>query len=139
MTKPNLFILGAPKCGTTALRDYLGSHPEVFSCAPDEPHFFSTDLVGRSTELSEKQYLRKYFSGVKKHHKIIIDKSTWYLYSKNAVSNILRFNPDSKFIVMVRNPVDMDYSLHSQLLWTGEEDISDFETSWHLQDDAVEY
>ena len=47
---PNFFIVGAPKCGTTALYEYLSSHPDVFLCDPKEPNYFSCDFatLGRS-------------------------------------------------------------------------------------------
>ena len=35
---------------------------------------------------------------------------------------------------MFRNPVDMVYSLHSQLLYVAQENETDFETAWRLQD-----
>jgi len=133
MRKPNLFIIGAPKCGTTALREYLGSHPNVYVCMPEEPHVFCTDLKGRYNRITEYEYLQKYFQGVDSGHKVIVDKSTWYLYSKSAVRNILKFNAGAKFIVMVRNPIDMAYSLHSELLWTGEEEVYDFASAYRLQ------
>lgn len=133
MRKPNLFIIGAPKCGTTALREYLSSHPNVYVCKPEEPHVFCSDLKGRYNQVTEYEYLQKYFQGVNSGHKVVVDKSTWYLYSKSAVRNILKFNADAKFIVMVRNPIDMAYSLHSELLWTGEEEVYDFASAYRLQ------
>ncbi|WP_446372557.1 sulfotransferase [Coleofasciculus sp. D1-CHI-01] len=30
MNKPDFFIVGAPKCGTTSLCKYLDQHPDVF-------------------------------------------------------------------------------------------------------------
>ena len=39
MKKPNLFIVGAPKCGTTFLYHYLKQHPEIFFPDFKEPHF----------------------------------------------------------------------------------------------------
>ena len=44
---PNLFVVGAPKAGTTALASYLASHPEVF-VADKELSYFGSDLVFRS-------------------------------------------------------------------------------------------
>jgi hypothetical protein len=52
--KPNFFIVGAPKCGTTALSEYLRSHPDVFFSSPKEPllhrrgapEAFATNLRG---------------------------------------------------------------------------------------------
>jgi hypothetical protein len=43
LRKPNFFILGAPKCGTTSLAEWLGTHPNIFLSAVKEPHFFNTD------------------------------------------------------------------------------------------------
>ena len=45
---PNLFIIGAPKSGTTSLYQYLRSHPNIFMCTPKEPNYFSNDLNGLS-------------------------------------------------------------------------------------------
>jgi hypothetical protein len=42
--KPNFFIVGAPKCGTTALYEYLRGHPSIFMPKYKEPHFFAQDL-----------------------------------------------------------------------------------------------
>ncbi|MGI0040227.1 MAG: sulfotransferase, partial [Nitrososphaera sp.] len=42
MRKPDFFIVGAPKCGTTAIQYYLGQHPDIF--LPDkEMDFFGSD------------------------------------------------------------------------------------------------
>ena len=50
--RPNFFIVGAPKCGTTSLDEYLRQHPNVFISRPKEPHYFSTDLNNRLFEIS---------------------------------------------------------------------------------------
>ncbi len=39
---PNLYIVGAPKCGTTSVAEYLRKHPQVFIPEMKEPHFFMT-------------------------------------------------------------------------------------------------
>lgn len=44
-TKPNLFIIGAAKCGTTSLHNHLARHPDIFMSEPKEPGFF-TPAVG---------------------------------------------------------------------------------------------
>ena len=44
MNKPDFFIVGALKCGTTSLYEYLRQHPEVFMSRIKEPHFFGRDL-----------------------------------------------------------------------------------------------
>ena len=42
--RPNFFLIGAPKCGTTALSEYLRTHPSVFVTEPKEPNFFNRDF-----------------------------------------------------------------------------------------------
>jgi hypothetical protein len=37
---PNFLIVGAPKCGTTALYHYLRQHPQVFLPRRKEPYYF---------------------------------------------------------------------------------------------------
>ena len=44
MKYPNFFILGAPRCGTTSLCDYLRTNPRVFVSRPKEIHFFAEDF-----------------------------------------------------------------------------------------------
>ncbi|MFP3938560.1 MAG: sulfotransferase [Phycisphaerae bacterium] len=48
MRKPNFFIIGAPKCGTTALHHYLSEHPRVFMSQPKEAGFLCADIPGKS-------------------------------------------------------------------------------------------
>ena len=44
--QPNLFIVGAPKCGTTAWVEYLSTHPDVYFSPVKEPLHFCTDFPG---------------------------------------------------------------------------------------------
>lgn len=49
--KPNLFIIGVPKSGTTSLGEYLRTHPNIFFSTPKEISFFGKDysLLSRPT------------------------------------------------------------------------------------------
>ncbi|OYW64524.1 MAG: hypothetical protein B7Y26_07265 [Hydrogenophilales bacterium 16-64-46] len=133
MIRPNFFIVGAPKCGTTALASYLRDHPAVFLTDPKEPHFFATDMDVHRYVRTEEAYLAL-FKHAKQHHHAIGEASVGYLFSAVALANIRRFNPDARIIAMVRNPVDMVQSLHRQLVYAGYEDEPDFEKAWRLQD-----
>lgn len=132
MTKPNAFILGAPKCGTTTLAAWLADHPQAFFCPTKEPHFFNFDYGPRRFR-SLARY-EKLFDRAEDRHRAITEASTTYLYSRTAVPAILHYSERPKFIVTIRNPVDMAPSQHSQMLFNGEEDIEDFEHAWRLQD-----
>lgn len=130
MKRPDFFILGAPKCGTTSLDAYLASHPGIFT-ARKEPHYFNTDDNYRLT--ADLPGYEALFAGATDSHAAVGEASVRYLHSRDAVANILRYNADAKFIVMVRNPVDMAHSWHGQLLFNGEEDTPDFRAAWDLQ------
>lgn len=134
MRKPNFFLVGGPKCGTTSLQEYLAGHPQIFMCTPKEPCYFDNDLPWPDSPRSESEYLRL-FEPANGGHLAVGEASTNYLYSRVAVGNILTFNPEARFIVMIRNPIDMAMSLHSYSFQELTEDVEDFEAAWRLQDE----
>lgn len=132
MRKPDLFIVGAPKCGTTALAKYLGEHPAIFMSTPKEPHYFATDLPGYRV-ISTADAYADLFAGATESQTVLGEASVFYLYSREAIPAIRTYNPQAKIIVMLRNPVDMVYSMHAQVLHSTDEDQPDFLTAWQLQ------
>lgn len=133
MRKPNFFIVGAPKCGTTALHAYLGTHPNLFLCEPKEPNYFSTDFPTHRYVTEEKDYLRL-FANASDDESLLGEASAWYLYSSEAIPNINKFDPQAKIIAMVRNPIEMVPSLHGMLLRYFAEDEKNLERAWDLQE-----
>jgi hypothetical protein len=133
MKKPNFFIIGAPKCGTTSLVDWLGQHSRVFMSAFKEPHYFNTDDSFRFVH-DEKYYL-DLFRDAGPEHLAVGEGSTWYLFSKTAVPEIERFTSGAaRYIVCLRNPVEMVHSLHGQIFFSGNENERDFCKAWNLQE-----
>lgn len=133
--RPNTFLIGAPKCGTTALAHYLSEHPAVFLGYPKEPSFWSTDLT-RSDTVTKLTCLDDYldlYAGAG-DARVILDASTRYLFSDVAVPAILDFDPAAKFIVMLRNPVEVAQAYHMEKHFNLFEDVADFEAAWHLQE-----
>lgn len=139
--KPNLFIVGQPKSGTTALHQFLGQHPEIFMSSIKEPHFFCSDFHLESDRAYGKQrffdfrnesaYLQLFAkaNGVK----IAGESSTNYLYSHVAAEKIYNFNPDAKIIIILREPAKFLYSLHSHYVKFTEENEPDFLTALALE------
>src|SRR5262249_26128809 len=126
MRKPDFFIVGAPKCGTTALNDYLQAHPEIFIPAKKEIHFFGADLPFlKGKRVTEQEYMT-YFAPAG-NEKRVGESSVWYLYSQQAAAEIKAFSPAARIIIMLRNPVDMMYSLHSQRVYNDNENLVKFE------------
>jgi len=128
---PDFFIVGAPKCGTTALYSYLAEHPDVFLPSNKEPHYFADDLASPYYVRSEAAY-RALFAAAGEHQSIG-EASVWYLFSEVAPTRIRDAVPGARLIVMVRRPVELFLSLHNQTLMSHYEDESDPEKAWHLQ------
>ena len=133
MTRPSFFLVGAPKCGTTALCKYLGQHPDICISTPKEVNYFDTDFKTKKSARSLSEYLEKFTDG---DGKLCGEGSTSYLYSKEAAQNIHQFNPDAKIIIMLRDPVTVMQSFHSQLLFNGSsENVEDFAQAIALEPD----
>ncbi|MCX8012059.1 MAG: sulfotransferase [Desulfobacterota bacterium] len=134
--KPNFFIIGAPKAGTTALSEYLRSHPNVYFSQPKEPEYFATDFkrVNFGYFNNFDNYMGLFKKANSSIHKAIGEGSAIYIFSKVAVENILKFQPNAKLIVSVRNPAELVISLHSQLLKNGFENERVFIKAWQLEE-----
>jgi len=124
MPRPDFFIVGAFKSGSTALYDGLRRHPQIFMPFHKEPLYFGDDLTRRYGRINEADYLRL-FKGAKPGQRIG-EASTWYLYSTSAAREIKEFSPDAQIMVVLRNPVDVMYAQHNQLIFNVIEDIPDF-------------
>ena len=134
--RPNFFLVGAPKCGTTSVYTYLGEHPDIYLPNAKEPQFFCTDFPAYR-EWTTFNSLDRYLALYRKAHSrytAIGDASTFYLYSKNAIRNAYEFNQSARFIAMVRSPIEMAASLHSHYVYKFREVETSFETAWRLQD-----
>lgn len=149
---PNFFVVGAAKAGTTSLYYYLKQHPEIYMSPIKEPHFFSKDInvnlfrkdYRKSVSIDTKSYFSKpklkelhsvfiteYEDYVKlfrevKDEKAIGEASGSYLYSKVAAREIYKFNPNSKIIIILRDPIERAYSHYIMDLMSGFTDKADF-------------
>lgn len=149
---PDFFIVGAPKCGTTAMADYLGQHPEVGMAAAKERHYFGSDLHPRLARRRDRrarpaqrqewldqrrdEYL-ELFTAVQDRRRLG-EASVWYLYSSEAAGEIKEFSPEADIIAMLRNPLEMLPSLHSQFVHVGIEPVEDFEQALALDEERLQ-
>lgn len=121
--KVDFMIVGAQKCGTTTLFDILDGHPAIEGCRGKEPHFFSTS--------------RDWKKDLHKYHRLFNDKekdvlhfeaSTTYTFyplrNLRIWSDIYDYNPNMKFIYLVRNPIDRIISHYMHSYERGYTDLS---------------
>lgn len=126
----DFFIVGAPKCGTTSLAAWLRQHPQIYMPL-GETNFLSTDLEMRRTVESWEEYYGLFVNVPE--YILIGEKSVSYLYSEVAAKTILSFGRHTKVIILLRNPVDMLWSIHGQLCRNGDETEFDFRKAWQLE------
>lgn len=130
--KPNLFIVGAARSGTTSLWYHLKDHNRVFMPNDElnkEPAYFS--VKGRWQGYAG--YL-DIFKRAEETHKWIGEVSTAYLTDPTSPQNIYEFNPNSKIIISLRNPADRAYSLYNWMVKDGYEYANSFEKALRLED-----
>ena len=110
IVNPNLFIAGVPKAGTTSLFRYLALHPEVHPSNPKEPGYFHPFKIDdRERDLD---FYVKCFSGYS-GQKYAIEATPGYFYGgKESANAINKYSPNSKIILVLRNPVDRLFSFY---------------------------
>ena len=115
------------------MKTYLDKHPEIFMAAGREPHFFGTDFYLPSYIRDERTYLSLFATAI--NEKRVGEKSTRYLCSKRAAAEIKEFQPSASIIIMLRNPVEMIYSLYNLRFNHGVEDLDDFKAALEAEED----
>ncbi len=140
-TIPDTFVLGAPKCGTTALTRYLEAHPQLFVADRKDIHFFGSDLGFRNRVREDRaSYLQRFSSAeaVAAMHRI--ESSVWYLYSQTAVHEIAQFHPEARAVALIRHPVEAMHALWSQLRLNGlgDETIDDFSAALAAEEERLQ-
>jgi hypothetical protein len=118
--KPGLFVIGAMKSGTTYLNKLLGAHPEIFMCSPEEPSYFVEprqlrtlwpEAWDRQFWRSEDHYLQLFQGSGDAVH--LGESSTNYTKGPlvdGVPEGIHNFNPDARFIYLMRDPIERTIS-----------------------------
>lgn len=131
--RPDFLLVGAPKSGTTAMHAYLQWHPEVFMPAAKEIHYYGSDLSGLLTQLSPEQH-QAMFAGSESARRAG-ETCIWALYSHKAAEEIKREIPNARILIMLRDPVNMIYAQHAELVYQGIEDITSFRRALAAEED----
>ena len=118
---PNLFIIGAPKSGTTSLAAALAHHPAIFVPAVKETRYFDSntfyDFEEDYPHKSPASYLALY-EQAKRSARYAVDASVFNMYSMDSIDRILDFSPDAKFIMVLRDPLAASKSMFRQRMKT---------------------
>lgn len=118
---PNFFIVGAVKCGTSSLYEYLKNTKGIFMSPIKEPHFFSVSVNDNLIFLGAIRDKKKYLNLFKdvKDEIVIGEATTSYLWDPKAPKLIHDIIPNAKIIIMLRDPVERAYSHFLKEVSTG--------------------
>jgi len=144
---PNFLIVGAAKCGTSSLHNYLNQHPDVFmpsyneqGMKAKEPRFLIKDLVKDRLHngVWDLESYQALFNNVV-NEKAIGESTVLYLYYYNeAIKNIKKYlGDDVKIIIMLRNPVDRAFSAYTHVSRSLKEPLS-FEEALEVEENRLE-
>lgn len=110
---PDFIIIGAMKCGTTSLYNYLVQHPNVLRAAKKEVHFFDWQFE-KGLPFYRSQFPTQPYKFLMKHlHKqafICGEASPYYLFHPHVARRVSESIPQAKLIVILRNPIDRAHS-----------------------------
>ena len=105
---PSFMIPGAQKCGTTALAVFLQRHPRLRLSDPKEPDFFLRDA--RYSGLGLGHYRRHFRRTRPPGRELFFEASAGYVFYESVPRRLAAFNPDLRFVFMVRQPAERAYS-----------------------------
>jgi len=113
---PDIFIIGAQKCGTTSLNNLMFDHPQICSEGVKEKHFYDHEKEWLS---NQRGYLAE-FKNCKKNQ-LTIDATPVYIFDQDAPFRIQRSYSQTdlakkKFILLLREPVARQYSEYQRVL-----------------------
>jgi Sulfotransferase family len=135
---PDFFIVGHPKCGTTALYEMLRAHPQIYMPELKEPWYFADDLLPRFQPPRSAPPLRTLddylavFAGARLDQRVG-EASSAYLLSRTAAARIAAAAPDARIVAILREPASFLRSLHLQLLRTHVESKQDLAKALALE------
>ncbi len=134
---PDFFIVGHPKCGTTALYEMLSGHPQIYMPVGKEPWFFASELHVRTpprpggTPRTLGEY-RALFADAQPGQRIG-EASALYLWSRTAAAAIAEVQPAARIVAILREPASFLRSLHLQYVQTYIETENDFAKALALE------
>ena len=124
---PDFLIIGAARCGTTSLYQYLTEHPSIIPGVGKEIYFFDKKFS------KGVNWYRSFFptklnmsrTENKQKCKCLTGEATpRYLHYPHAPKRIFELLPNVKLIVLLRNPVDRAYSHYQMEVSSGNEKLS---------------
>ena len=113
---PNFLIIGVMKCGTTAFYDYLVKHPQILPAIIKEPGAIGLAQTNNKLKKNLDYYLSLFPPIPSASNFVTGEASTLYIWNQEAANNVLNYFPNTKLIVILRNPVKRVISQYQHFL-----------------------
>ena len=134
---PNFLVVGAEKCGTTSLYQYLKQHPDVYLPAKKELHYFTYADIGKVARgpggsdtlahaCATKEEYESYYRGAGPHL-AVGEVSPSYFYFSQVSERINSELDRPKIIIMLRNPIHKAHSQYMHLVRDNKEKLPFFD------------
>jgi hypothetical protein len=128
---PDFLVLGAQKAGTTALYEYLRSHPQITGPSWKEVSFFD-----RHWARGESWYRGNFPNLARTREKLVGEASPSYVFHPLAPQRVQEVVPEARLIVLVRNPVDRALSQYNHEVALGREPLP-FEEALEAEEERL--
>ncbi|MET0188791.1 MAG: sulfotransferase [Pseudonocardia sediminis] len=145
---PGFLLLGAPKCGTSALHNALSTHPGLFLSTPKEPKFFLTDgppptsgggpgdVPTWGEHVWRREDYEALFDGAAPDA-LCGESTVFYLYDRDAQRRIRDLLPAARLVAVLRDPVERAHSNWAHLRGAGLEPEEDFVAALELEKQRI--
>ena len=148
MTRANFLVIGAAKTGTTSLCHYLRQHPSVYVARHKESHYFAhRELRSRlngpgdagglgSLLVDTEQEYDQLFADVRSEV-AVGEASVYYVTEPKALLRALDYNPQMRFLLLLREPAARAYSAYAHMVRDRREPAGTFEEALALEPERV--
>jgi hypothetical protein len=108
---PTFILVGAMKCGTTSLHNYLDEHPQICMSTPKEPNFFTAD-----SEKNLDWYQQRFHDEAQEFGESSTNY-TKYPEFPGVPERMYRLLPDVKLLYLVRDPIQraISHYVHNRI------------------------
>lgn len=135
---PNFFVVGAARCGTTALTQIIAGHPQGFVAQPKEPHFLAFRQISpnfsgpgdaasiNAVSITDDQRYLDLYRGA--HGKVAVGEGsvTSLYYYRPSLDTLHELFPEARVIILLRNPADRAFSAYMYMRTKGLEPCETF-------------
>lgn len=146
----DFFLVGAARCGTTTLYNYLNNSDALFLPLVKEPNFFSNVDSPKTEDFENpkpgEKYHAKIIDDIKIYNALYAnantsqlkgDTSPSYIWDTTVAKKLYNHNPKSRILISLRHPVDRAYSHYIMNYYTGTDNSKTFDEALKAEKNPV--